>query len=111
MMSIAKCRMLSATLADVGPVKYVLGNFAMHYFPLLQVAFSGKVDFLRADAWRQALAAGAVVTGYCALSEVTAIYGCFFVHTFWVAIALIAAAMVPPVAALAYRHFFTATRQ
>lgn len=104
-MSALGCVMLRATLLEVGATVYIVGNFAMHYYPLLRVAGSGLVDIRRADTARQALAAAAVVVVYVAVNDASVIYGCPKVPRVWVAFLLTVAAWLPIGVAVLARHF------
>ena len=60
-MSVYECAMLQATLDEVGGTKYIVGNWAMHYYPFLRISLSGTVDYRAAGAVRQHLAAIAII--------------------------------------------------
>jgi NO-binding membrane sensor protein with MHYT domain len=60
-MSVYECAMLQATLDEVGGTKYIVGNWAMHYYPFLRISLSGTVDYRTAGAVRQHLAAIAII--------------------------------------------------
>ena len=71
-MSAAQCSMLSTTLEDIGEPAYVLGNAAVHYYPLVRgVHCVGKQRGAEL-CWPGALAA--VV--YSSLRKPSSIYGC-----------------------------------
>ena len=60
-MSIYECKMLRATLQEVGGTKYIIGNWAMHYYPVLRISLSGAVDYRGSGPVRQHLAAIAII--------------------------------------------------
>ena len=105
-MSALGCLMLRATLLEVGATVYIVGNFAMHYYPLLRVAGSGLVDVTRVDTARQALAAAAVVIVYVAVNDASTIYGCPEIPRAWVAFLLTVAAWLPIGVAVLVPHFW-----
>jgi hypothetical protein len=59
--AVYECAMLQATLDEVGGTKYIVGNWAMHYYPFLRISLSGTVDYRTAGAVRQHLAAIAII--------------------------------------------------
>lgn len=60
-MSIYECRMLEATLIEVGGTAYIVGNWGMHYYPFVRILLSGTVSYATANPVRQHLAAIATI--------------------------------------------------
>ena len=71
-MSAAQCSMLSTTLDDIGGPAYILGNAAVHYYPLVRGVHSVGKQRSGELCWPGALAA--VV--YSSLRKPSSIYGC-----------------------------------
>ena len=71
-MSASGCGMLESSFSDYGPLTYAVGNFAMHYYPLIR-AVIGASSATRTD-WP--VRAAAVVALYGAAYSPTDIYSC-----------------------------------
>jgi hypothetical protein len=64
--------MLGTALEDVGPWAYIIGNFALHYYPSLHAVarYTGPTDQpIRGDA-------AALLAVYCLFVNPAAVYGC-----------------------------------
>jgi hypothetical protein len=77
-MSHLQCAMLPATLGELGPWVYALGNFALHYYPALcAVAWVGRLPPAPGQRWdRPSADACLLLSAYCMLMQPDAVYGC-----------------------------------
>lgn len=77
-MSQLQCAMLPATLGELGPWVYALGNFALHYYPALcAVAWVGRLPPAPGQRWdRPSADASILLSAYCMLMQPDAVYGC-----------------------------------
>jgi hypothetical protein len=67
--------MLSDTLVELGPSAYILGNFAVHYYPMLRLAFSAS-KCKRNHFYSQSLYGLSFVVVYMAVAKTEQVYGC-----------------------------------
>jgi len=67
--------MLSDTLVDLGPSAYCLGNFAVHYYPMLRLAFSAS-KCKPAAFLGQSLYGLSFIVVYTAVARTEEVYGC-----------------------------------
>lgn len=74
-LSIARCSLLQDTLDDLGGSGYFLGNFAVHYWPLLRLYFTRPSD-LSPRFWNQALYGLSFLLVYLSVMEASEVYGC-----------------------------------
>jgi hypothetical protein len=70
-MSMMECELLGATHTEYGDLRYIGGNWAVHYYPLTRVLFDWK-------QWRGSPLPGVgFVAAYAVLREPGLVYGCF----------------------------------
>jgi hypothetical protein len=74
-LSFFRCSLLQAALDDLGGSGYFLGNFAVHYWPLLRLYFS-RPPALPARFWNQALYGLSFPLAYLSMMEASDVYGC-----------------------------------
>ena len=72
-MSLVGCDLIRDAAAEMGPALYVLGNFAVHYWPLVGISLrTSRPAYLT----NQTLAAVLTFLWYCALKRPETVYGC-----------------------------------
>jgi hypothetical protein len=75
LLSVARCRMLDETLADIGASAYLVGNFAVHYWPWLRLYF--LPDRAKCTTFAsQAIFALTFPIVYVATTPAGSVYGC-----------------------------------
>lgn len=89
-MSIMGCSLLKDALTDNTAGIYVIGNFAMHYYPAIRAIFATSSPFDRYTATR----AVAFVAAYAILHDAPAVYGCDYISPQVLPIALSGVATV-----------------
>lgn len=75
-MSASGCDTLVDTAADLGPVAYTAGNFALHYWPTVSTVWHGSAG--APDCTRQASLAVSFWLSFCTVQQPSAVYGCLF---------------------------------
>jgi hypothetical protein len=77
-LSASRCNMLHDTRVDIGGSAYIMGNFAVHYWPWLRLYFHGH-SALKMDVrefGRQAVYAFTLPVVYQASTSTSSAYGC-----------------------------------
>lgn len=74
-MSHMQCSLLTDAYNDVGPVIYIAGNFAMHYYPCLRILVTlGSTPYI--NILLQTLNAGFIILIYAFIFHPQQVYGC-----------------------------------
>ena len=74
-LSFAGCQMLGDTLRDIGVSAYIMGNFAVHYWPWLRLYYSH--DHAQCETFAsQAMFALTFPVVYIAMTPAGSVYGC-----------------------------------
>jgi len=71
----AGCTLLQDALDDLGGSGYLLGNFAVHYWPLLRLCHS-RPPLLPPRFWNQTLYALTFPLAYLSVMQASDVYGC-----------------------------------
>lgn len=75
-MSLARCHVLTAAIDGIGPIGYIFGNFALHYYPVSR-ACTMTPDTVDANG---ALIGVALVATYTVSLNAVDVYGCNGIH-------------------------------
>ena len=72
------CSMLASTLDDLGPSAFFLGNFAVHFYPMLRLLFASQRNkpASTSDFWVQALYGLSILVVYMSVARTEKVYGC-----------------------------------
>ena len=74
-LSFARCSLLQDTLEDLGGSAYLLGNFAVHYWPLLRLYFC-RPQTMSPRFWNQAIYGLSFAVIYLCVQQASTVYGC-----------------------------------
>lgn len=103
-MSIMGCDLLIDSHTDYGAVRYVAGNWAVHYYPLTRVLFDYR-------EWTGSPLPGVgVVAAYAVLREPGLVYGCFSLSAVVIRTMLVSASLVLAGACAYFRSWRVRTR-
>eukprot|EP00729_Bicosta_minor_P020283 gene20283-21158_t len=77
-LSACGCTMLATTLADLGPSAFILGNFAVHFYPMLRLLFWAKFKERPdvANFTAQSVYGLSLLVVYMAVARTEEVYGC-----------------------------------
>lgn len=75
MLSIARCSLLQEALDSLGGSGYFLGNFAVHYWPVLRLYYC-RPTLLPERFWNQTIYGLSFLMLYLSVMEASSVYGC-----------------------------------
>lgn len=75
-LSLLRCRLLVDAVAEFGPSWYILGNTAIHYFPVTRIFLEPVPTVTYDSRWHQYLAVGTILLAYLHTTAASSTYGC-----------------------------------
>jgi hypothetical protein len=76
-LSFLRCTLLTDAVAEVGPAWYIIGNIALHYYPVTRIMVcEPPASAALAARAHQCLAVAALFLGYLHANAAASVYGC-----------------------------------
>ena len=75
-LSAMQCSMLAQAAAEYGAAGYIIGNFAVHYYPVIRILASSAGDIAKTKDRTQTVAAFILFLTYLHINNANTVYGC-----------------------------------
>lgn len=108
-LSAMACTMLGQAAAEYGASGYIIGNFAVHYYPVIRILGSSAGDIAKTKDRTQTVAAFIVFLTYLHINNANTVYGCPVAETVIIAAATAGIALTYAIE-LAAKKRLTATQ-
>jgi hypothetical protein len=75
-LSAMQCTMLAEAAAEYGAAGYIIGNFAVHYYPVIRILGTSAKDIAKTKDRTQTVAAFILFLTYLHINNANTVYGC-----------------------------------
>ena len=71
-----QCSMLAQAVQEYGAAGYIVGNFAVHYYPVIRILGTSAKDIAETKDRTQTIAAFILFLTYLHINNANTVYGC-----------------------------------